>query len=296
MTATQEAPTLSARDAALADVERWAAKVVELEGRRDDCARELTALRSTSGRDLLDDSDGGLLTRVSARIPELESTLGLLEKAIAEAVACQLTARRDALRAEAAELDGPIEEARALLCDHDDKTARLLGALEQHAGVKFRPETPELLLEEAEGRGAFGVRMVWQRPRLELLQDEVSRLETRRDALLAAAHGQPVTLGWDELPDSLRPGGVLPLPGARPPVDELQAATEFLVIARRERDRQQAVMDRIAMGLADREDMLAHDWAASADLPLERGRLNRAIEKFYSAEAALERAQANAAR
>lgn len=298
-------PEPSARERAVARLEQLDDKAAEWQRRKAAAESELASLKASARRDALD-LDEATAERAAARMSELSRLIGMAERALEEADRQYVTARRAVLLAEAVELDEPIAEARAAVEAHEARAARLLRALEDFTGARYvERHVGDAIARNALDRGET-VRL--PTPKVHELHRMLERLQVAQDLLRAAAAGEdlraavprayevdPWSGPWfrfDDLPESLRPGGLAPAPGFTAPVDEdrVEGARTALAAAERAMNAQQKEVDAIVAS-RDSEDYAARWHWERSDLRLEQQRLADAKSRFYTAEATLQREQ-----
>lgn len=245
---------------ALATVQDLDAQAVSWATRRDAALGELAALEERVGEDALADPEGA--DGLPRRMQELRDRALVAGRAMDAVAGKALAARRDALRAEAEEMDPGIVAARDALDAHESRTAALLAALEGHTGEDYmrvaeQPWNPAQAFDTQE----LKVPARW------LLADTLATLERARAVLLAVADGVDPRevapgVGVSELPAAVRPGGLLPAPGFEPVVDqaaqfraELEEAEARVVVA-------QSLVDELTAtgmpGLVEAQRALKH--------------------------------------
>lgn len=239
----------TARQTALSQIVTHEAALAKWTDERGRALAELERLQGSAGAAVLDDE--GAAVRLPREMQEARDRADIAERAIA-AVGPKLQAAREVVvMSEADELGGPIAEARREVEAFDAKTARLLDALVKHTGTPWEQLTPQMQSDRffALGRGGSF------QPEGSLadgeLRSRLAVLELRQQVLRAAAAGQNVRaafpeLTWSQLPESLRPGGVLPQPGFSDPV----AGAEARLRAREEQ------LERESGELADLEQRI----------------------------------------
>lgn len=231
--------TKSGREKALVDVERYAAAVNEWAGRQAAVEGELVALEEGAGRALLDDETGSEGSHLATHIAQLRVDADLAGRARLEAAEREMVARRAAVAAEADDLEPAVADARDAIKAHEARTAKLVKALQDFTGGQWRQ------LDEDDYRRMAGGAGSWDRPRLEMLRDELRGLEWRQAILRAVAQGvDPRTVVPPEalvnLPQSVHPDhGLIPAPGFTSP-----AALRAQVVE--ERESAQALVDEAA--------------------------------------------------
>lgn len=127
---------------------------------------------------------------------------------LAAAEAAEHDAARAAITTEADAMAPAIAAATKALTDWQAVEGGLLDKLEAHTGLRYvRPQREHAGYD---GRPWYSQESATDGP----LRQTVKRLESQRGALLAAADGvDPVDVcAADDLPDSLKPGGLLPSP------------------------------------------------------------------------------------
>lgn len=235
MSTKQEQTTCQvARDAALGEIEAHASALAKWTGERARAVAELGRLQGSAGAMVLDDEDAAV--RLPREMQEARDRAEIAERAIA-AVGPKLQAAREvAVMAEADQLDGPIAEARRAVEEFDAKTAQLLAPLMKHTGLPWEQVTLKMQADRFfaahPGPGSFQGEGA---PADRELRSRLAALELRQQVLRAAAAGENVRekfpeLSFAQLPESLRPGGVMPQPGFADPV----AAAEARLRARQE--------------------------------------------------------------
>ncbi len=127
---------------------------------------------------------------------------------LAAAEAAEQAAARAAITTEADAMAPAITAANKTLTDWQAIEGELLDKLETHTGLRYvRPKREHTGYD---GRPWYSQEPATDGP----LRQTVKRLESQRGALLAAADGvDPVGVcDADDLPDNLKPGGLLPSP------------------------------------------------------------------------------------
>lgn len=303
---TEQGVELSPRDAAVEEFQRWSGEVERWQGVRDTAVSALEELEERSGRDLVD-GDEGTVERLAAERAALEARAAMAKKAAAEAQSRAAAARRAALLAEASELDEPIAQARAAVEAHQARVARLLKALEDFSGAKYvQRELGDSIARAALNRGESVTLPI---PKAAALVDTLARLEVAQELLRAAADGEdlrvavprayevdPWSGAWfrfEDLPVSLRPGGLAPAPGFRAPADPreaLRTAERAVEAAEEAMGEQQRRVDNIITGRAS-DDPHARRHYRDVDLAAEERRLDELKGRWHTAKAVLLREQ-----
>jgi hypothetical protein len=297
----------SARQTALEEHGRWAAEVQRWRVVRDTAERDAEALEERSGRELVD-GDEGTAERLAAERDALRGRAAMAQKAAVEAQSRADVARRDALLAEAAELDEPIAQARAAVEAHEARAGRLLKALEGFTGAQFVQRS----LDDAITRAARGEQVSLPIPKVQGLHRALERLQVAQELLRAAAAGEdlrqavprayavdPWSGPWfrfEDLPESLRPGGLAPAPGFTAPADDhdpVAAAEEAVAEVEAAMLEQQRLVDLIVDGRAS-EDYATRRRYMDSDLALEERRLREAKSKWHTAKGVRDRARRQA--
>jgi hypothetical protein len=245
----------SPRAKALATVKEMDAHAAKWAAERDSARSDLAALEATLGEDAL--AFPVAAAQLPARMTALRDRADIAQRAVEAATGKGLVARRSAVAAEAEEMGPGIVVARDALEAHESRTAALLRALEAHTGESYTPESAMPYDAYDQGPRTVGTPARWA------LMDALEALQRARSALLAVADGRDPRqdvpgIGYDQLPASIRPGGLLPAPGFAEPVDpqvgfwaELEEAEARLdvVAARVEELQSEAAAERPRIGV-----------------------------------------------
>jgi len=216
---------------------RWAAD-------RESALQDLAALELTLGEAAL--ADPVAAASLPKQMQELRDRALVAGQAFAAAGVNALAARRDAIRAEAAELSPEVATAREALEAHESRTAALLAALEGHAGEDY---TPASEMQPWDPSQALDTRVL-KVPAHWLLADTLAALERARAVLLAVADGRDPRevapgIGVSELPTSVSPGGLLPAPGFEAEPDKAAGFAAELVEAESALAEAQSLVDEL---------------------------------------------------
>lgn len=227
-TKQQEQPASRvARETALGEVQTLEAALAKWTGERDGALADLERLQGGAGTMVLDDEDAAV--RLPREMQEARDRADIAERAIAAAGPKLQAAREVAVMAEADELGASIAAARQAVEEFDAKTARLLTPLVKHTGLPWQQVTLKMQADRFfaahPGPGSFQGEGA---PADRELRSRLAGLELQQQVLRAAAAGENVReafpeLSWVELPESLRPGGVMPQPGFSDPVAGAEA-------------------------------------------------------------------------
>jgi hypothetical protein len=251
----------TAREKALEVVNAFDAHAARWAAERDLARSDLVALEATLGEAAL--ADPIAAASLPKQMQELRDRALVAEQAFAAAGVNALVARRDAVRAEAAEMSPGIAAARDVLDAHESRTAVLLAALEGHTGEDY---TPTSQMPWGGPQEAFEAREV-KVPARWALADALAALERARAVLLAVADGNDPRevapgIGVSELPTSVQPGGLLPAPGFEPEPDKAAGFAAELVEAQSRLDEAQALVDELeakgGAGLVEAQRALKH--------------------------------------
>ncbi|MFC6707534.1 hypothetical protein [Flexivirga alba] len=261
----------TARETALAEVATHGAALAKWTEERGRALAELERLQVDAGVAVLDDESCAV--RLPREMQEARDRADIADRAIA-AVGPRLQAAREvAVAAEATELGSLIAEARSEVDAFEAKTTRLLNALVKHTGTPWEQLTPEIqgdrFFAQSPG-GSFhpeGTRADRE------LRFRLAVLELQQRVLRAAAAGEDVRemfpeLSFAQLPESLRPGGVMPQPGFS---DPMAAAVERL------RDQEERLAKE-TWELADLERRIGAIESRVAECAAEGGRLPYDVE------------------
>lgn len=235
---------------------------IDLEAKR--AAASAGAVAARAEADHLDDGAGsslldgepGAAGELVARIAALRAEADMQDRVAAEAERRRDVARSDALRAEADELQPEVDVAREALEQHRTKVEKAVAVVERVSGMKVRLRA-EVDDWQARNPGGSAIGKVFRAPLEFRLQQDVSQLERTQEVLRAAAddpsevRGKFQGLSYSDLPDSLREGGLLTLPGfyaPAPPRDWQEEFDEALGIARDLTDRVSSMERKRAAG------------------------------------------------
>ena len=187
--------TMTAYEAAQQAVTDWERN---LEAARE----ELTKLDETPP------TDAASARKVAANTAIAREYVTRCEHALEAALERHESAARAVVAAEADVLEPALEAVRAELATHDTITEGLKAKLREHTGRDWAELDPFRVARE---RGATGA-LSFAASTRERLTQPLRALERQQEALRAAARGEdPIAVcEAEELPDSLRPGGVLP--------------------------------------------------------------------------------------
>jgi hypothetical protein len=174
-----------------------------------------------------------------------------------------LAARRDAVRAEAEEMGPGVVAAHGTLDAHESRTAALLAALEGHTGEDYMPAS-QMPWNPAQGLDTRVLKV----PARWALVDTLAALERAQMVLFAVADGRDPRevapgIGVSELPESVRPGGLLPAPGFEFPVDQAAQFRAELEEAQTRLDEALALVDELEVtgggaGLVEAQRAVRH--------------------------------------
>lgn len=218
MTTVQQEQT--ARAAALAEVATHEAALARWTGERARSLAELGRLQAGAGAAVLQDEAAAV--RLPREMQDARDRADVAERAIA-AVGPRLRAAREvAVMAEADELGAPIAEVRREVEAFDAKTARLLEALVKHTGTPWEQLTPQMQTDRFFAQGHHGSFRAEGVLADRELRSRLADLVLRQKVLRSAAAGEDVRavfpeLSFVQLPESLRPGGVMPQAGFSDP-------------------------------------------------------------------------------
>lgn len=284
-TDTQTRP-LTTREQAVADVQRFDEDARRWQAQAESVAAELARLSAGAAESLLDDPDPEAGQRLSSRLLTLREQAEVAQRTAEAARTRCGRARRAVAAAEAGELEQPLAAAREALVAHDTRAGELLQALEDFTGARYREVTMDMLAYELEQAKGTSVGLRFTPPKRHTLQAEVAQCERRRQAALAAARGDNAFgavpgLAFEDLPESLGPGGVLDL-GMVDPVTAAAQAEEALQgeVAESEQAMQQA--QEALDALRDRQVQFPHTDLHDAVRTAERA-LEKATERCYTA-------------
>lgn len=216
---------------------------------------DLSALESVDAAQLLADP------AKAVQVAEGRAKLAQLHRIHSEMLGAARQAERDAARAvvalEAEEMAPAVAAAEADLEKWQAREAELLDALEAHTNLRYvRPEREP-------GAAWLGGVVSFKAPSDSSIKARVRLLKAQQAALVAASEGRdPAEVcELDALPDSLKPGGILPSPYAvdRAARDAQRAAEEAESAASNAEDaaRLQGACQRLGIDPAQ-VDLLDH--------------------------------------
>lgn len=144
---------------------------------------DLAELLERSGELILDDPSA--MDDLSLKIGQTRARLEMADRVIEQAGRRYADAAREALLAEADELDTPIRERRAEIRVYEERTAELLAPLMAHTGREWRMVTTRdaPYAEELRQNGRVEISVLNDAP----LRQSLQELEDRQRALLTAA-------------------------------------------------------------------------------------------------------------
>lgn len=248
--ATKTTTPAEAHAAAAQNVERWTA---ELEAARAQ-VEKLTAEPV---------ADPAVARKQATALATAKEFSFRCARALDDAIDARDEHARAVVRAEADALAPEIAEARAELETHDARTAELLAPLREHTGRDWAEVDPVASWRAAGGDGRTAVKAS-TRARL---AGALRTVERRRDVLLAAARGDdPAHMVSDpeDLPDSLKPGGVLPSPSlvARQAqeAEQVQAEQEHARLLAEAQAHVDAALEALGVSLDIRADQPGSEW------------------------------------
>jgi len=217
------------REKALGVVDTFDAHSAKWAADREAALSALAALELTLGEAAL--ADPVAAASLPKQMQELRDRALVAGQALAAAGVNALAARRDAVRAEAEEMAPAIVVARDALDAHESRTAALLAALEGHTGEEYML-TSEMPWNPSQ---AFDTRVL-KVPTRWAISEALVALERAQLVLYAVADGRDPRevapgIGVSELPESVRPGGLLPAPGFEAEPDKAAGFAAELVEA-----------------------------------------------------------------
>lgn len=180
-------------------------RAAQAEAIRDAHALEARDVEASAGASLLDSDDPEEAQRVAMRLGQLRASVELQDKVAAEARSRAAAIEARVLRAQAAQMEPAVGEARVALEQFDAKTDRLVRQLSDHTKFVVRVIDPEIDAHERMLNGETGPLSYATPPRWALAADAATAVRRHRLAV-AIADAADGARSWAEVRDEFGPG------------------------------------------------------------------------------------------
>lgn len=216
--------------------------------------RDLNELQNVDVSQLL--ADPSKVARVARARTELAEQRTLQAEILEAAEKAITDAARAVVAAEADEVQPQIDTAEKDLSKWQARERELLEQLEAHVGIAHRRD--ELSSEERRDQITMYGKATLKDSKDQPLRRTIGRLRSQKAALLAASRGDDPSLVCqpEDLPESLQPGGILPLSSAVASAAEKAVRDAEQAEYRAEMNRDRGRLSEVASALGVRTPTL----------------------------------------
>lgn len=205
--------TQTARDQAMADLAVQVEAVKHWTTQGSEAQERVAALEDGAGTFLAEQPDK--LDNLSAQLAAARERVGLADQALAVATGEERDARHAVARAAAAEVQPVIDALQERLDAHEERTAELVAALEEHAGGRWQARSVADARPDTSPGFLGAVRLVnWAPLVADDMRADIATATRRRDMINHVAEGGKIAEKWPSVPvvqwpPEVRLGGVL---------------------------------------------------------------------------------------